>query len=323
MVTFNNRINNNRPHKYQKSATGDRDANAQNAYRQQAQKEDDSQQSQPDTEEDLNKTISFLDKKEKVIIKNLENSSVIDPNLSLNKELKDLITRINIKSQDKVNSEYLNDLLCDFSKIKDNKKQEEILRLLQSIANRIHTVHFQEILGKQILRLLNNNPYFSETIITIVLALYEQQVYILKQLKYHSIFAPEYSKILEIKEKLTNSIIDYFINKSELPNISYNSLKRISVIFTNNFSLKDNIKSQGSLEALVRLLTLSINSSTTREQMKFYLKLFKKFKTILKEKEDTRNSKISTFFSSIFFPKKPINLINSSIKKILAILKKS
>ena len=121
MVTFNNRINNNRPHKYQKSATGDRDANAQNAYRQQAQKEDDSQQSQPDTEEDLNKTISFLDKKEKVIIKNLENSSVIDPNLSLNKELKDLITRINIKSQDKVNSEYLNDLLCDFSKIKDNK----------------------------------------------------------------------------------------------------------------------------------------------------------------------------------------------------------
>ena len=67
MISFNNRINNNKPHRYQRERTGDRDANAQNAYRQQPQEEEyQDNDLLPNTKEDLNKPISFLDKKQKI-----------------------------------------------------------------------------------------------------------------------------------------------------------------------------------------------------------------------------------------------------------------
>ncbi len=321
MVSFNSRVGSNQPHRYQRENVGDRDANAQNAYRQQQEEEESYKEPLPDTKEDLSKPIAFLDKKEKVAIQDLEKATVLDPNLTLNKELKELITSINTKTQDKANSEYLSDLLFDFSKIKDKPKQQEILRLLQSIANRIHTVYFQEVLGKQIVNLLHNNPYFSETILIAFLSLNEKQKYILKRLKYHSIYAPEYSKIIDLHETQSQTIIDYFLNQKELPMISYPLLERLSVIFLSMYSIESETMSNQTLKSLVRLFKHSLESSTTKENLKVYLKLFKEFKQVLKTREPISKSKISRYFSEIFHPSKPINLVNTSIKKIRAFLK--
>ncbi len=316
MVSFNNRINSNQPHRYQREKAGDRDAQSQNYYTPQKKRKRSNNNDLAVTEDDFKKPISFLDKKEDVSIYDANNTpSRIDPNLSLNDELKTLINTINSSKLDIVNIEYLNDLLNNFSKLNNTSKQLEIIRLLQTICKKTHTVTFQKFLVKQLLQLLHYNPTFSEQILKCILSLHETQKNILKKLKYHSIYASEYASILDLNETQSKVILEFFNHENELPLISLNLLEQLSELFLSVFYSEINNEEFISINALNKLLMHSIKSSTTRDHLNIFLKIFIQFKLILKrEKKIKKQSKIKQILSMLFYPSKPINVIKKSIK---------